>query len=261
MRVSFVVPTRNQAPFLRRCLDSCLAQGIPDAEVVVVDGLSTDGTQDVLAGYGDRVRWTSEADAGQSDALNKGVAAARGQLIAWINSDDFYPDGGCLPAVLAAVAEDPRRDVVYGDVQLVDEQGRQLRVRRADPVAAAKDLLLLAAGATAQPGIFFRRDHFLAVGGVRQDLHYAMDYDLWLRLWPRARAIHRLERTLAAATYHAGTKSMTGMGHQVRELRRLKRTHRGAFPLSVAEALRMHLGTASLYAYWAAVRLGIWRPA
>lgn len=261
MRVSFVVPTLNQAPFLRRCLESCLAQGVPDAEVVVVDGGSADGTRAILEGYGPRVRWTSEPDRGQSDALNKGVAAARGDVIAWINSDDYYPDGGCLRAVLEAMEADSRRDVVYGDVLLVDGEGRELRVRRADPVATAKDLLLLPAGATAQPGIFFRREQFLAVGGVATELHYAMDYDLWLRLWPRARAIHRLERVVAAATYHAGTKSMTGMLRQVRELRALKRAHRGAFTLSTPEAARMHLGTASLYAYWAAVRLGLWRAA
>src|SRR6266496_688798 len=102
MRVSFVIPTRNQARFIRRCIDRCLEQGIDDSEIIVVDGLSSDGTQDILASYGERVRWTSEADAGQSDAINKGIARASGEIVAWINSDDYYADAQAVRAVVAA---------------------------------------------------------------------------------------------------------------------------------------------------------------
>src|SRR3954451_3356734 len=100
MRLSFVIPTRNQARFIRKCIDSCLAQAIPDSEIMVVDGLSTDGTQEILASYGDRIRWLSEKDRGQSDALNKGVRQTSGEVIAWINSDDYYPTGNVLGEAL-----------------------------------------------------------------------------------------------------------------------------------------------------------------
>src|SRR5678815_5771239 len=90
MRLSFVIPTRNQGRFIGQCIDGCLAQEVPDSEVLVVDGASTDDTRDVLGRYGERVRWISEPDRGQSDAVNKGVRMARGELIAWINSDDYY---------------------------------------------------------------------------------------------------------------------------------------------------------------------------
>src|SRR5688572_12842252 len=81
MRLSFVIPTRNQARFLGKCIDSCLAQGIgSEAEVIVADGASTDGTRDVLRSYGERITWFSEPDAGQSDAVNKGVRRARGEV-------------------------------------------------------------------------------------------------------------------------------------------------------------------------------------
>src|SRR4029077_20362952 len=76
MRLSFVIPTRNQARFIGQCIDGCFAQAIPDSEIIVVDGASTDHTRDVLAGYGERIRWISERDRGQSDAVNKGVRMA-----------------------------------------------------------------------------------------------------------------------------------------------------------------------------------------
>jgi GT2 family glycosyltransferase len=77
MLVSFVIPTRNQARFLRRCIESCISQGIADSEILVIDGLSTDGTQEILRSYGERVRWVSEKDQGQADAVNKGVPVTR----------------------------------------------------------------------------------------------------------------------------------------------------------------------------------------
>src|SRR5262245_15882129 len=114
MKVSFVIPTRNQARFIRKCIDSCLAQRLADFEVVVVDGLSTDGTQEVLRSYGEKVRWISEKDSGQSDALNKSVKMARGEIIAWINSDDYYASDRALQQVVARFERSPAVDIVYG---------------------------------------------------------------------------------------------------------------------------------------------------
>src|SRR5207302_234469 len=107
--------TRNQARFLAQCIDGCLAQGAGDSEVVVVDGASTDDTRDVLARYGDRVRWISEPDRGQSDAVNKGVRMARGELVAWINSDDYYASPGAVARLVAEFDAAPDVDIAYGD--------------------------------------------------------------------------------------------------------------------------------------------------
>lgn len=256
MRVSFVIPTRNQARFIGRCLDSCLAQAVGDAEVIVVDGASTDDTVEVLRRYGDRVRWTSRPDGGQAEAVNRGVASATGELVAWINSDDYYPGPDVLPAVLAAF--EPGVDLVYGRGRMVDARGETIRATRGRALAAPSDLLVRPSGLL-QPAVFFRRRAFLEAGGLREDLHYALDYDLWLRMFPRARGTRYLDRELACATYHADAKSIAGLGRQVRELAALKRQHRPAFRLSWADRARLELGTASLYAYWAAVRLGLRR--
>ncbi len=257
MKVSFVIPTRNQARFIERCLDSCLAQVVEDAEVVVVDGASTDETLDVLRRYGDLVRWSSRPDTGQAQAVNRGIAEASGEIIAWLNSDDYYPGPDALPTVLAAFAE-PEVDIVYGRGRMVDAAGETLRATHGRPLRSSADLLVMPSGLL-QPAVFFRRRAFLEAGGLREDLHYALDYDLWLRMFPRARATRYLDRELACATYHAEAKSIAGLWTQIRELAALKRSHRHEFELSFRQRVRLELGTASLYAYWAAVRTGLRR--
>lgn len=261
MRASFVIPTRNQARFVARCIESCLAQDIPDSEILVLDGASSDGTQAILASYGDRIQWTSEPDGGQGDAVNKGVARAKGTVIAWINSDDRYADASVLSDVLAAFEADPRRDVVYGDGLTVDSADRPLRPYRTRDIRCPLDVLLHPSSPVLQPATFFRRQLFLDVEGIRTDLHYALDYDLWLRMFPRARAIHYLRRPLAVATYHPGAKSVSGMLGQIRETVAVKRRHQAQFALGAADRLRLEAGIASLYAYWAAVRLHLKRAA
>lgn len=261
MRVSFVIPTRNQARFIRRCIDSCLAQEIRDSEIVVVDGASSDGTQAILTSYGPRVSWTSEPDGGQADAVNKGVARCRGEVVAWINSDDFYSASDVLSMVLAAFAERATRDVVYGDALTVDEDERPLRPYGTRTASSAKDALLSPISPSMQPATFFRRSLFLDIGGLRADLHYALDYELWLRMFARAREILYLRRTLACATYHQDAKSVVNMGRQIRETVAVKREYQGRMKLGFTERVRLEAGIASLYLYRAVVRAGIKRAA
>jgi glycosyltransferase involved in cell wall biosynthesis len=258
MRVSFVIPTRNQARFLPRCIDSCLAQRLADREVIVVDGGSTDGTKSLLAAYGDRISWTSELDGGQGDAVNRGVARAKGELVAWINSDDYYADAGAVPAVVAVMELDSAVEVVYGDAVVVDVDGRRLRDYRQRRFGSARDLLVASAGPS-QPATFFRRELFLAVGGLRTHLHYALDYELWLRLFPAARAVRRIDRVLACMTAHVEAKSSVGMLPQIRELAAIKLAHARAARLGHLDRARLALGISANLAYWIAVRSGLRR--
>jgi GT2 family glycosyltransferase len=254
VNVSFVIPTRNQARFIRTCIDSCLAQRVP-GEIIVVDGASTDGTQEVLASYGDRIRFVSERDSGQSEALNKGVKMASGDVIAWINSDDFYPAADVLRRVLAAFAGDV--DIVYGHGMMVDADGRRIRRFGAPPLESARDLLLRPSSIP-QPAVFFRRTLFIESGGVDPALHLTMDYELWLRLFARARKIVRIDATLAHATYHEQAKSIDAMWRQIGETVRVKRRYQHLLHGAI-DRLRLEAGIASLYAYWLATRLGLRR--
>lgn len=169
MMVSHVIPTRNQAAFIRRCLDSCLAQTYPSREVVVVDGLSTDGTQNVLRSYGHRIQWLSEADAGQADAVNKGVRLAEGDVIAWINSDDYYAHSGVVQRVMGCFEADPDLEVVYGDGLQVDVYDRVIKPQRARELGRVQQVLVAPSSFVMQPAVFFRKELFLAVGGLNPD--------------------------------------------------------------------------------------------
>jgi len=261
MRVSFVIPTLNQARFIRRCIDSCVAQAVPDHEIVVVDGLSSDGTQDVLRSYSGQIQWSSKPDGGQSEAVNTGIRRANGDVIAWVNSDDYYADAGVIRAVLGEFASSPRVDVVYGRTLVVDESGAIIRRHRTHPWRGLKEVLLTPTGPAMQPSVFFRRQLFLDVGCLREDLHFAMDYDLWLRLFPRAREVRFLDRRLACATFHRSAKSIEGMLAQIQELQQVKRAHRSEYQLGAIDELRLAVGVGRLYAYWAAVKLGLKRAA
>ena len=129
--VTIVTPSYNQGQFIRATIDSVLTQDYPAVEYLVVDGGSTDGTIDILRSYGDRVRWTSGPDAGQTDAIHRGFAAATGKYIAWLNSDDVYLPG----AISAAVAEleaHPGTGLLYGGAEFIDRDGaRQCALRQA----------------------------------------------------------------------------------------------------------------------------------
>lgn len=260
MRLTFVIPTRNQAQFIGQCIDGCLAQAVPDSEIVVVDGASTDHTRDVLAGYGERIRWVSEPDSGQSDAVNKGVRMANGELIAWINSDDYYATSDAV-RVLAAELDDPNVDVAYGDGRRVDVDGAPLGPVRSHAIARVAEIVVEPASFVLQPSLLFRRRLFLDVGGLDESLHYTMDYELWTRMFAAARATRYVPRVIACARYHADAKSVAAMGPQIRELVRVKRRLADQLALEPADRIKMYVGIASLGAYWAAVRLGLRRAA
>jgi glycosyltransferase involved in cell wall biosynthesis len=259
VKLSFVIPTRNQGRFLRQCIDSCLAQAIPDAEVVVIDGASTDDTREILAGYGERVRWISEPDSGQSDAINKGVRTACGEIIAWINSDDYYAGPRAIRQLLAVFESDARVDIAYGDGLRVDVNGASLGTYRAKPITRVAEIVTHPAGFVLQPTLLFRRQLFLDVGGVDESLHYTMDYELWIRMFAAARATRYLPVVIACARYHSDAKSIAAMGKQIREAYKVKRTSARRLDLGPLDRARMYAGVASLGVYWVAVRLGLKR--
>jgi glycosyltransferase involved in cell wall biosynthesis len=255
--LSFVIPTRNQSQFIRECIDSCIAQNVTDSEILVLDGASTDGTQDVLASYGDRIRWRSQKDRGQSDAVNQGIAMAKGELIAWINSDDYYTDAHALPRILEAFAGDPRLDIVYGDGMRVDIAGTPIGSYHAAPYVDPATLVACPLTFVLQPCLVFRRSLYLAVGGLDEKLHFTMDYDLWLRMFPAARAVQKLDAVIASARYHSDAKSVAAMGKQIREAYAVKREHARALHLGVRDQARMLASMGKLWTYWLAVRSGL----
>jgi GT2 family glycosyltransferase len=177
------MPTRNQAAFIEAAVRSVLDQTAVQ-ELVVADGASTDDTtdrlRDLAARYPGRLHWTSERDSGPADAVNRAVARARGEFIGWLNSDDLYA-GGAAARALQAFADDPDLLLVYGEGEHVDEGGASLGRYPTQPPCAP--LSAWADGCwICQPTAFFRRDMFLALGGLDTGLRAAFDYEFWLRV-------------------------------------------------------------------------------
>lgn len=180
---SVITPSWNQGGFIGKCLASVVAQGVSDYEHLIFDNCSTDATAEVVAKF-PKVDFRREPDLGQSDAINKGFRAARGEILCWLNADDEYPEG-VFPRLRQAFS-DPKVMVVYGDARQVVYDGGAEEIARGR-FRSRLDLVRWWSQEVKlhQPAIFFRRQALEAVGLLREDLHYAMDYELWWRLSER----------------------------------------------------------------------------
>ena len=178
--VSIVTPSFNQARFLETTIRSVLAQDYPRLEYIIVDGGSTDGSLAIIERYADRLAWwVSEPDLGQTDAINKGFARARGEIFAWLNSDDTYLPHAVSEAV-AYLQAHPEVGMVYGDANFIDEHGRVIGRFN----ARQTDYRRLRWGAVyiPQQAAFFRASLWRQVGPLDPTFYFAMDYDLWVRI-------------------------------------------------------------------------------
>jgi glycosyltransferase involved in cell wall biosynthesis len=258
LTVSFVIPTLNQAAFLPRCIDACLAQRVDHQEVIVVDGGSSDGTVEILRRYGDRIHWVSETDRGQSDAINKGIAKARGDVIAWINSDDYYLHDGVLSRVIEAFDRPTPVDVVYGRGVVVDSEGKVWRSVGFGATCGVDDLLFRPGCFLFQPAVFFRRELFHRVGGLDIDLHFAMDLDLWLRMLDVG-AFRCIDEPIAAGTSHPEAKTRAQVGRTIAELRAVKLRYLRRHHAGIFRRVRANIPYCFDLLYWLAVSTGLRR--
>lgn len=206
MRISIITPSFQQAPYLRECLASVAGQDHPDVEHIVVDGGSDDGSRQLLQDHAAQLAWwCSEPDAGQSAAINKGMARATGRVVGWLNSDDLLLPGA-LASVAACFAADPAVKVVTAARIMRHADGRE-ELLPAD--AAADPEAWAVAPRVNQSSTFFRADVWEALGGVEERLRCVMDLELWWRmLFQRGPdGIRVLERPLSVFRLHAASKT------------------------------------------------------
>jgi glycosyltransferase involved in cell wall biosynthesis len=217
--VSVVIPSYNSARFLGQALESALAQDPPPDEVIIQDAGSTDGTAELVRELDDeRIQFISERDEGQSDALNRGFARARGEWVVWLNADDVI-----YPGLLACADADS--DLVYGDFDYIDEDGQTVRHFAPQPELSAERLL--ADGCYVFSGAaIFRRSLFERFGALDLRLRYAMDYDFYLRLAPHVHARY-VPRTLGAFRVHGESKTTGITWGLIRETASIRRRHGG----------------------------------
>jgi glycosyltransferase involved in cell wall biosynthesis len=180
-RISVVTPSFNQGDYLEATIRSVLLQGYANLEYLILDGGSQDASVAIIQHYEPWLAyWHSRPDRGQSDAINQGLRQATGEIVGWLNSDDVL-----LPGTLRLIGEyfatHPQTVLVYGNAQLISREGEVLGPNTHTQPFDER-LLLEHDDIVPQPSAFFRQSAFRSVGGLDETLHYALDWDLWIRL-------------------------------------------------------------------------------
>jgi len=268
--VSIITPSYNQGAFLEDTIRSVLSQEYPNLEYWIIDGGSIDGSLEIIEKYADRLTgWVSEADQGQADAINKGFSKTRGEIVAWLNSDDVYRPRAIENAV-SAFQSHPEVGLVYSDVDSIDEQGDLFNRMRYDQWQLVD---LMTFNILGQAGVFFRRSVLEHAGGLDLSYHYLLDHHLWLRMALQAKLMHVPGQVWSAARMHAGAKNVSdaaGFGQEAYRLvqwmsddhrfaehfmRHEKKIWAGAHRLDAFYLLNGDQPAASLRAYWR----GLWK--
>jgi glycosyltransferase involved in cell wall biosynthesis len=204
-RVTIITPSFNQARFLEATIQSVLSQDYPLIEYRIVDGGSSDGSVDIIRKYENNLAWwMSEKDKGQTDAINKGFAHAKGEILAWINSDDTY-EPGAVSAAVNYLQEHPEVGMVYGDCNFISEDGRV--IGKFGSAQTNYRLLRQGYAHIPQQTMFFRANLWKQVGPLDPSFYFAMDYDLWTRIAARTE-IKYVPQTWANFRLHTSGKTI-----------------------------------------------------
>ena len=236
IRISVITPSYNQGVFIGRTLASVASQSHSPHEHLVFDGGSSDETLQVLKAAGANVRWVSQPDNGQADAVNQGLQAASGDIIGWLNSDDiYYPD--TFKKVAAAFAKDPSLDVVYGEADHIDLDDVPFE---SYPTTFWGPELLRHTCFICQPALFFRRRIIERVGLLDASLRYCMDYNYWLKLADAGCRFAYIPDKLAGSRLYAENKTLSDRPAVHREIAEMFRSYQGNVPLRWVFAYAHH---------------------
>ncbi|MEA3273357.1 MAG: glycosyltransferase family 2 protein [Patescibacteria group bacterium] len=233
-KISIITPSFNQARFIDKTIQSVLNQDYPNFELIVIDGGSTDGTLSILKKYGNRIRWISEKDKGQTSAINKGLKMAEGEIIAYLNSDDTY-EPKTFQKIVNFFKKNPDKKWAYGKCRIINEKDKEIR----RPITWYKNFLLrkysykklLAENFISQPATFWKRELHQEFGYFDEKENFCMDYEFWLRIGKKYPA-GIINGYLANFRYHPASKSGSVNKKQFKDELRLARKYGRGYPLA-----------------------------
>jgi glycosyltransferase involved in cell wall biosynthesis len=207
--ISVITPSFNQADYLEKTIGSVIGQEYPQLEYIIVDGGSTDASVSIIRRHESKLAWwVSEADRGQSHAINKGLARATGDILCWLNSDDFLANGA-LHVVGRYFADHPKSAAVVGHCISLDTHSGEEFVLRGEFKSRLRLLLPTAPYRLHQPSIFWRREVYERVGPLDESMHLIMDFDYWCRIADHYRFVN-LDAVLSYCHRHDEAKTADG---------------------------------------------------
>jgi glycosyltransferase involved in cell wall biosynthesis len=222
VKVSLVTPCRNAERYIEQTINSVLAQQDVEREYFIQDGASTDGTVDIIRRHESKLAgWISEKDNGQPDALNRAFARCTGEITGFLNADDVLLPNA-LASVVRAFAEYPEVDIVYGEVEWIDAEGKVLG-GHAGQISSLEEVLNVydvwwAKRQWVQPEVFFRRSFKERIGAFDSSYDLVFDYDYWVRCFRAGARVHRIPVKLVQFRLHPDQKS-TQAEKAAREIR------------------------------------------
>lgn len=247
--VSIITVVRNGEAHLEQTINSVLSQKYPNIEYIVIDGCSTDKTLDIIRKYDDRIDyWLSEADDGIADAMNKGVRLAHGEIIAHLHSDDYYADTSVVSDVVNEILRNPSSLWLTGGKNIINHEGAVILQIPVKPFSYKR---LLRANYIFHCATFIRRRVFDQIGYFDTSLHFAMDYDLWLRVGALEAPI-QIHRPLACFRFHRGSISTSLNNRAFAEGWKIRHRMYQGKPLRKVLHYMDHLmlKTVSAYSHW-----------
>lgn len=230
---SIITPSYNQANYLPLNLESVVKQTYPYVEHLIYDPGSTDGSIDLARDHAQRhkqVKFYNEPDRGQVHAINKGLAVATGDILTWLNSDDYYIDDSVLADVAQYFEEYPDIDVVYGRGYYIGSDGSILRDAFVHKAGNDFQLSLQHSIGIIQPSLFFRRSVYEEIGGLAEEYNLSLDYEYWIRMAKHNVRFGYLDRYIAKAVFHDESKTSSQRMRQLNEILVLVRDSFGYVP-------------------------------
>lgn len=225
-KISVITPSYNQGEFIEATILSVLNQQYPNLEYIVCDGGSTDETVDILKKYDASITWwCSEKDKGQSDAINKGMHKATGDIVCWINSDDVLLPG-TLKTVAAFYEKYPDTDFANGYTVEIDREGKIINFTH---IVMNHFFFRHGCYNISQPGMFWKRKIFDEIGYINPDFHAKMDVEWLIRVYEGGLKVRRINRNLSAIRIYGETKTAMGGNIWSRDTAEIAKRYNGQY--------------------------------